>query len=341
MLATRPTWGEIAGMRQSRSLSLLVSTLMVLLPRSGYGVEYATAQLSIGGTHADNCVPADELVAAVETRLERHPFVTHPSPDLFVHIDFTRVGNQWSARIDMRSITGQSLGGRSIESQARDCSEMNDSLALVLALMIDLTRKEVESKTPARKPEDSTEVLVPSDAAELRTWSQVLTASLLSTVGQLPSIGWGGRVATQLRHRSGISAELGVAAVVPSTWNDDRGAHASFNWFAADIGVCAGLLGRGRSELAVCAGSQVSFERAEGSGYRVSHVQSVTSPLPFIKLESNYELVRSLGFHLAFAALAPLVRDRFYATRADGAETTIHSTSPIVAQLEAGLSLGF
>jgi hypothetical protein len=258
---------------------------------------------------------------------------------LIVNIDFSRYGLEWRARIDLQSAAGQSLGRRSIESRGSDCSDMNESLALVLALMVDLTRQEVEKQAPLSEPEVTHEVHALETKSE-STWSTAMTLGLLSTVGQLPNVGWGGRLASKLRYRAGLGIEFGASALAPSTWSDDQGARAKFNAYSVDVGLCANLLAGSRSLLDWCAGPQLSLTRAAASGFAVNRAQTLTTLSPFAALHSSYRLVASLGVHLALVALVPLARDRFFATQADGTQTTIHSVPWVAAQLEAGLSLG-
>jgi hypothetical protein len=317
----------------------LVGALVLLTSGQALGSAYATAQIqrnSVGGT---DCASADSLIAAVEQQLQRRVFVTTPDATLRISVEFGQTAGEWFADVELFASQGQHLVHRRISSRARECSGLEEPLALVIALMVDLTQDDVKARSVAAPPADATVVRVPAYAKALVERTAVLSLSEISILGQLPELGWGTRLATEWRLKAAWSLELGLTAFLPVTVDDGAACRARFALYTAEIGLCA-LVTRGTaSELRICGGPQFGLERARGVGYAWNRSAQTALVQPFVKAESTWWPVPRFGVRLALGATTPIVRDKFYATRADGAQAPLFRPAIVAPFLLAGLCL--
>src|SRR6188474_2012752 len=93
----------------------------------------ALATLELTRTSAaEHCIDAPTLTRSVETRLARRAFATTAPLRLRVALD--RHGSNWIAELYLSDSAGP-LGERSLSTGAAHCSALDDSLALVVALL--------------------------------------------------------------------------------------------------------------------------------------------------------------------------------------------------------------
>src|SRR6478609_82831 len=98
----------------------------------------ASARLELQkGPGTEGCLDQRSLSHAVESRLRRRAFREDVPATLFVKIAITRDRAAWSALLTMHDGSGAFLGRRSLTTEAADCSALHDSLALVVALLVD------------------------------------------------------------------------------------------------------------------------------------------------------------------------------------------------------------
>jgi len=124
----------------------------------------ASARLELAkGAGTERCLDQRSLSRAVETRLQRRAFREDVPATLFVKIAIARDGAAWSALLTMHDGSGAFLGRRSLITEAADCSALDDSLALVVALLVDSPPPpEIDSSPPA---ETATPRILPSKEA--------------------------------------------------------------------------------------------------------------------------------------------------------------------------------
>jgi hypothetical protein len=116
-----------------------LSCVFVLLALRSARAEDASARLELAkGPGTEQCIDARALMRSVDYRLRRHAFRQDRPATLYVRIAFDRTADaSWSADISMRDAAGSFLGSRSIVTSAAHCSALDDSLALVVALLVD------------------------------------------------------------------------------------------------------------------------------------------------------------------------------------------------------------
>ncbi|HEX6274685.1 MAG TPA: hypothetical protein VFZ53_16700, partial [Polyangiaceae bacterium] len=94
------------------------------------------ARLELASPADDSsCIGKGELERAVERRLRRKVF-REPAA-LVVEVRVERIPNGWSAELVLRDAESRELGRRALDTAASDCSSLDASLALVVALLVD------------------------------------------------------------------------------------------------------------------------------------------------------------------------------------------------------------
>ena len=96
---------------------------------------------------AAECLDGAALSATVEAGLNRTVFVPAERADLRIKVYLDRPEqDQWTAAIDLEDPNGKKLGHRELKTHAPQCSAIEESLALVVSLMVDVTRESVRPK---------------------------------------------------------------------------------------------------------------------------------------------------------------------------------------------------
>src|SRR5688572_13338077 len=142
-------------------VAVLLLVLGTLVPRASLGdtsrVLVATLKLE-KGAGTEQCIDAPELSSAVEARLGRRVFGVRTPADLDVRLRLERPGsNQWRGDLLLLDDAGNELGRREIVTKAKDCSALDASLALVVALLVDAP----PNLPPERAPPPATSTEAP------------------------------------------------------------------------------------------------------------------------------------------------------------------------------------
>lgn len=208
------------------ALASLCCTLAVFAARPAHALDTAraAARLELSkGPGTEQCIDSSALTVAVESRLQRRAFRQDLPATLYVRIVLERrFDATWSAAISLRDASGTALGSRSIVTRAAHCSALDDSLALVVALLVDsppvLPSAEAghdsrpvssdavtDRVTPPKQtisPPRTTTLSVPRDTPALREpWLFRLSLEGGAAIGLLPRVAPG--------------AELGVGGTPP------------------------------------------------------------------------------------------------------------------------------
>lgn len=310
--------------------------------------EYAQARLEQSAPDGAYCPTADALATAIEQRLQRRVFVPGASTALLVRVSYSRAQTNWVAAVELFAPKGQALGQRRISSLAAPCVSLAESLPLVIALMLDLTREDVDERVRAVNEQDRSSARAPllsrvtlSMSSPIRhssgtRWEFILSMGGTATYQQLPGLGLGARVGTELRSRA-IGFELGVAAYLSNSVTDQRNHRAHFALYQADLGVCALGEPRHALDLGLCGGLLLALERATSSGYLVNQSQQTAESALYVKGNSTWWPTPSVGARLSLGLATSLIRDEFYAVRADGTTVTLHRGARFVPYLQAGI----
>jgi len=292
-----------------------------------------------------------------------------------VKIALTRDAAGWSASLTMRDGAGAFLGRRSLVTEAADCSALDDSLALVVALLVDsppapvaedsealpthdapqtapptAEQKSVPGEPPAPPAaaenaskevahEDASAIRLPRDThAPREPWRIQLAAEGVGAIGILPGFAPG--------------IELGVGAKAPSLpelrlfagWYGPReqrraeqDAGARFDALYLGFEVCPFEAAHGIIEWTICAGQSVGRLRAAAFGFDENSTSDHLTYALLARGAVQLELSSHWAVRFGARAEVPLVRGVFRYGTPDGGQQDLYQPSPVAAVLDLGL----
>jgi hypothetical protein len=282
------------------------------------------------------------LAQAVEQRLGRPVFDRPESAQWLIDARVSRAGPEaaWRAIVTLQDRQGNVLGSREIESEAFECSDLRDSMTLVIALMIDPEGSHpvaaARSEPPPAPPAEST--LLPSPAP---AWSVSAEIAALVASGLLPSAPPGVAVRTIVAVDPRWSIELYAGAFLPGNVAVQPGVSADFSFVLSGLAGCRRLLQTGlESALHLCAGLEGGALGSHGKGFDAAEAHTV----PTLDVVAQAHWIAPLGgsglaLRLAAALNVALARDRFEYEEggAGGAKPTIYQRPALAESGELGL----
>jgi hypothetical protein len=349
----------------------VLSLLLALSPRAALAAGTPTGKVSlelVRGSGTEQCIAETALVEGVEARLARPVFSRDARAPLRIQLVFSRPSaRSWVAEIALESATGAPLGKRRLVTAAAHCSSLDDSLELVIALLVDAPLSEAEAHGP---PADLPPPSSPSPAAASSSPPASSPPSVASaasrpppslvhvpTTTYAPREPWrfesslGGTLALGLLPAALFGVELGLAGKAPhgpelrlfgGAYEErevhagpDSGARLTFMHLGLEACPLEGWLGGLR--WSACGGQSVGRLRVAAFGYDQSES---ASQLTFALLARGVVLVPIVGrFSARFAGRAelPLARSSFYYGARDGAEPEVFRLRPLAGVFEAGL----
>lgn len=318
------------------------------------------------GPGTEQCIEAAVLERGVEARLHRSAFLHQGQAPLRIALHLTRrARHEWSAELRLETEDGENLGERTLTTGAAHCSALDDSLALVVALLVDaplIERERVERergeerapaslppppsapavapKPPIRTPKPTTLDLPSDTLAPRQPWQWEATAAASLAFGLLPGVGTGLVLGVSANPRSG--PELRVFAQLYSS----RDAHAGPNQAGAHFGallvgleLCPMAVELGALQFIACAGQNVGRLHASAFGYD----QSLNANHLLYSLLARGELAAPLfgrlSARLSGRAELPLSRPIFYYGAPGNAEGDVFELGPTIAVFDLGLSV--
>jgi hypothetical protein len=299
---------------------------------------------------AETCLDGETLKRAVNARWGRSVFVEATNADISLSGTIGRSRpNQWTASLVLRRADGTSLGSRELITAAPDCSSLDDSVALAVGLMLDVSRRriveerhlvEAEAQKPHETVLDGPPISIPKETLPPREPFRVE-----------PSIG--GEAAVGFLPRWGLAARAGVGIlpahfvrveVSAALWKHDEertsgGRGAQFSAWTAELALCPLSWRYERTRVDACVTERFGQIKAIGFGFQES--ATATEPLFNVGARgtTTVELAPPLGVFLGVGLEAPLVRYRFVFGDPGGGERAIYRMAPAMGSLALGLSL--
>jgi hypothetical protein len=278
--------------------------------------------------------------------------------DLILRVEIERADGRWHARIELADEVGP-LGARELSTEARHCSALDDSLALVVALLVDtpperaatssgvLPAPAAEAAPPGpgarSEPRRATEIRVPADTFAPRQAIRFgLRGHASAAVGLLPGVAPGAGLAVDLWFprlpRLALLADMYFAQreTLPA-----RDAGASLATERIGIEVCPELVRWGDAGLDGCVGQRVGRLRVDGFGFD----RNVSTERLVYALAAGADFRLALASWLDLAASiraeVPLTRDEFTARATDGSSRVVFVPSVVAASVQFGLGAHF
>jgi hypothetical protein len=353
---------------------MLCVSLLAAHPAQAADAARGAARVAISkGPGTEPCIGESALQRAVEFRLRRSEFRRDLPVTLEVRIAFEHGASGWSADLTMHDGTGQFLGRRSIETEAAHCSALDDSLALVVALLVDSPPSapeagvKTQSTAPAAEPEARGDVpsepqpapASPTPPSDLRAPTpQPLTTLSLPRDTMAPREPWRFDVSLGAAAAAGTvpglapGGELALGARVPrlpelrlfADWFGQRdqqraGSNSGAHFDFADIGLelCALDVRLGALHWFGCAGQTIGRLRVASYGFDQNTTTEHLTYAILARTGLRFPLAGRFNGRLGIRAELPLARDIFDYGSRDGRERALYEMSPVTAVLDLGL----
>jgi hypothetical protein len=314
--------------------------------------EHSSARLELRApTGANSCIEKNELEADVERRLRRTVF--REPAELIVDVRVERETNGWAAELVLYDTERRELGRRSLDSPAPECSDLDASLALVVALLVDAPPAPPPEATPepapptaaavppAPKPAPPTPSKPPTERrAPSEPWRFVPMLSVFGAYDRIPGFAFGPRAGVVFLPQRFPEFRVSVGALLPreeTIGSEEAGGR--FWLLDAAFELCP--LGHHDASLRVsgCVGPSVGRLAVSGIGFdendEVAAIDIVLSAgiLSFVRLAGRFGLIVGVGGGV------PLTRNSYSAKLADGERVEVWQRGFFVASGEVGAGL--
>jgi hypothetical protein len=291
---------------------------------------------------ARGCIDRDALAAAVETRLGRNVFVPSADADLRARVTASIAGRGFVLVLILQNRSGARIGVRRLTTRARHCSALDDSLALVLALAVDLRRDDprlelqpTQSSAPAEPPAAiATPLSIPDDTLPRRlpvVFEPQLGAAL--AFGLLPGARFGADLSLGIEWPHFWPLELGFTLWQSARLGTEQG--LGFSALGYRLAVCPLEASFAPARLRFCA--EHDGERIDAHGFGFDRNQPARGLVPLLGARARASLDLEPAFlSLSGALLVPLLERRYF--YAQGADVTLYDTPSLLGMLS--LSIG-
>lgn len=295
---------------------------------------------------AEGCIDGEALRKAVDRRWGREVFVDDDTASIVVNGTARRDSRgAWSVKLELHRADGTSLGSRRIVTRASDCSSLDDSVALALGLMLDLSE-------PTEAPPDQTApppparvsgppITIPKETIAPRLpWRAEPTVGIEGALGLLPGVSLGAR--------------LGIAVEPPHAWRVEIGADlwqnrettpllpgARFSMWTIDLAICPLAFDRGNVASWACVAQRAGKITAEGVGFDANAAPDETLLTAEARLGATWAFAPPLAVHAAMGLDVPLVRFRFVYRDEHSDIAAVYRMSPVAGALGLGIGARF
>ncbi len=309
--------------------------------------ESNTARLVVVGADDDNhCTGAGELGSAVERRLGRRVF--DPNAALSVHVTYERRRGRWLARIVFSDALDRKLGERELVTSAARCDDLDSSVALVTALLLDAplppgANEPATSSTPAPPPHPTPLIVSPEPKPPepSEPWLFMAGADAVAVWGRIPSIMGGARLAFDFKPPHVMWLKLEASFFLPHTVSDTE-TTAAVEVTHESVAVAACPWGFAPSPAPFfCLGQEVSFTQSHGQGLDMNSEHSQFGLTIFARAGLSVALFGPMWLRVGLTGGVPLVRDRYIFSGSDQQTHELFRTRSILAAGELGLAAAF
>jgi hypothetical protein len=276
----------------------------------------------VRGPGAAGCSSQSVVARRVVARLGRDPFLD--DGQVVIEGVVTREHGAWTARVEVRDLTGKRLGTRDLTSSAEDCKPIESAVTLAVALAIDpeaALRPEAEPAGPTSPSPVPTPAPAPRPAPptpRLADQPVKVWAVLRGGVGGgfVPGVAPGFGIAVDVKPPGRFSVAAGALWFPEATTQDQNFA---FGLASAFAGACVDAIAWSRGAIAACAAFHV------GEIHAVTFKLEPTQPggrlwlAPSVGVKLSHVLVGPLLLQAGVDGFAPLIRHDFIVEGLPGA----------------------
>jgi hypothetical protein len=323
---------------------LLASAFVAAQPEPAPALLALDYERAAGAAH---CLAPAALARAVEQRLGRKVFVPQARAKLQAHVRAERLAHGFRIDVELFDGAGRSLGKRQLRTGARHCSALDDSLALVVSLAVDVAASPEPEQTAGAAapalPEPpapvalETPIDVPAGTyAPRASWQLAPALGGLASGGFLPGLGLGGAFELELRPPAFWALWLRAALWQPRRIGGAQGVELSAQ--TLELGVCPWRFELAGVEARWCAEQLIGRVAMQGFGFDRDQSGAGAS----FGLGLTGALRQHFGdwfISVSGSLLAPVVQRRYFYV--DGGDIVLHDPAPVWAfgSLSVGLEL--
>lgn len=300
----------------------------------------ARSSLTVAPPPSSQCADRAQLVAAVATRLGRDPFVEHGA-DIAVSVRYEK-RERWEALVTLTRVGGRQIGAREISTESPTCAGLHDPVALVVALLVDVSRDELPAQTPEAHPEPQPAppkaLRIPAPRSSRPGLSVLWSLSASSALGLLPDAGFGGQIGIWLEPSEYFA--LGITATYwfeQRSQLEDRPAGVEMRADGLSAELCGPRLALDALWLRPCVVQRFSRLSASAFGFDVSGQQTRSAAGTGLGGQLFLPVSGPVGLFGSASAEAQWIRDRFVYVRSDGTRGELHRSAPIVGFFQVGV----
>lgn len=312
---------------------------------------------------AESCVSTQTLARSVEARLRRVVFVSAAEADVSIEGVIAPEDAGFRATITLRDANGAPLGTRELRRESGECSALDESLALIIALMIDPDARTEPPEEPTPPPVEPPRTVIQKEIVVVQapakpapkpkpTWRFDGGAAMTVLVGPLPGVGLGVQAhglleppAPEPSRRMGFWPVFeGFGAIFPAASSDATSGNGSvtFSFGVLGGGICPLRYHGDRLHLYACVQGQLGVLTARGSGF--VHERSIA---PRVYLASgaagrvSLRVVGPLAVRAGVGFAIPWLRHRYVYEETDGSVSELHRLAPVAAYADVGFGVVF
>jgi hypothetical protein len=178
-----------------------IACVLVVLAPLGARAQPSDISVRLDFSAPEGCIAGPELERAVSAQLGRTAFVPDPA-ELTADARIEAVDPAYRATVVLSTRAGEELGRRVLDSEGADCHSLDDALSVVLAMMLNVRREELDLPPPEPAPP-------PPDP-----WGLHISAAAGTILGLLPQPG----------------LEVAIAIAVDRRASYDFGLELAFDW---------------------------------------------------------------------------------------------------------------
>jgi hypothetical protein len=277
-----------------------------------------TVALSVEGP--SGCIDARSLEALVREQVDRTRFVAEAGADLRVRVRFEEREDGFHAVVDAFDRTGGRIGTRTLEERDPDCGELDQSVLLVVALVVDSPGIRERAREVSASVDRLPLVVAAFGGVAIEAAPDVAPIAGLSLTFDLVPY-WSLRTELELAYGGTAGSQAG----------------ARFYRAGGTLSLCPGVrsgawIGR------LCAGVSGAAVVADGFGFDFNE-SAVRAAVDARAGVFAAFVERALALEIGVSLGVPIIRDRFVFTEPPATTTALYEPFPVYVVVTAAAGI--
>lgn len=296
------------------------------------------------------CLDGSTLARAVEAKLQRKVFAPVSESSVLIEGYVERDPTGYRAELRMTSGAGALLGTRTLRSAATECRELSETVAVVLAIMVDPDAPVVKppSDPPSAAVEPAPVAAVTLEkaapAATVHEAEQRLLTFARASVKLMPGagIGVGAAYERSLPGWGGLRAEGVGFLEARAELDDGSGAGVRLRLAHVGLGYCPLWVGGRLLSFVGCMGVELGLRHSEGFGFEPNNRSAAALwASATARVGVAVRALSVLLFHAGAGFFVPFAPELYRGVRADGVVVPVYRQPALGAVFDVGLGVRF